>query len=228
MLPATDLQDNIFYRLILYGYSFMLCNVYFFLFCIPVSLLFLLFHNDVSNILTWVILFVASIPIGPALTASFSVMGKLVREKQVEVTKTFFQSWKLNFTQSALFFSTQCILITILIIDIVFLKQHPVSDYISPLLYLLLILNILVALYLYPLISHFSITNKSALKLSIWCSFTKLKTTILLLALLGLTFLILYYIPKLPLYFLTGPFCFAVMFIVNNLFQEIETMFLKS
>jgi uncharacterized membrane protein YesL len=224
MLPTTDLQDNIFYRIILYSYWFILCNVYFFLLCIPSSI-FLLFQWDYSNLFTWLIFFLVNIPIGPALTASFSVMGKLVKEKQVEITKTFFQSLKVNFVQSALFFSIQCILITILMTDIVFLNNYPIGRYIRPLLYLLLLMNVVVGLYVYPLLSRFFITNKSVLKLSIWCSFTKWKTTLLLLALLLFTGFILYYIPKVSLYFLISPFCFAVMLIMNNLFQDIETTF---
>ncbi|WP_199426059.1 DUF624 domain-containing protein [Thermaerobacillus caldiproteolyticus] len=224
MLPTADLQDNMFYRIILYTYWFILCNVYFFLLCIPASL-FLLFQWDYSNLFTWLILFLVTIPMGPALTASFSVMGKLVKEKQVEITKTFFKSLKVNFVQSALFFSIQCILITILIADIAFLKNYPIGHYIRPLLYSLLIMNVLVGLYVYPLLSRFFITNKSVLKLSVWCSFTKWKTTLLLLALLLFTGFILYYIPKVSVYFLIGPFCFAVMLIINDLFQEIETMF---
>jgi uncharacterized membrane protein YesL len=224
MLPTADLQDNIFYRIILYSYWLILCNVYFFLLCIPASI-FLLFRWDYSNLFTWLVLFLVIIPIGPALTASFSVMGKVVKEKQVEMTKTFFKSLKVNFVQSALFFSIQCILITILMADIVFLNNHSIGRYINPLLYLLLMMNVLVGLYVYPLLSRFFITNKSVLKLSVWCSFTKWKTTLLLLALLLFAGFILYYIPKVSLYFLIGPFCFAVMWIINDVFQEIETMF---
>jgi uncharacterized membrane protein YesL len=224
MLPTADLQDNIFYRMILYSYWFILCNLYFFLLCIPVSL-FLLFQWDYSNLFTWLILFLVTIPIGPALTASFNVMGTLVKEKQVELTKNFFKSLKVNFVQSALFFSIQWILMVIFIADIVFLNNYPIGRFIHPLLYLLLLINVFIGLYVYPLLSRFFMTNKSLLKLSIWCLFTKWKTTLSLLAMLLFTGLILYYIPKVSIFFLIGPFCFSVMWLMNNLFQEIEIKF---
>lgn len=220
----TDIQENIFYRLILYGYWFTLCNCYFFLFCIPLSLSLFLWGNQ-PNILTLMLLLAAFIPIGPALTASYSVMGKIVREKQVDITKTFFRSFKTNFIQSATICFIQIVFTAIVIIDILFLKQHSIANYMAPLLYVLLLINVVVGMYMYPLLSYFSVSNKSAIKLAVWCAITKWKTTICLLAVLLLLCLILYYVPKASLYFLIGPFCFIVMLVMNRLLQEIEKSF---
>ena len=45
-----------------------------------------------------IILMLSSIPIGPALTALLSLMGKLTREGDIDVTKDFFEAYKVNFT----------------------------------------------------------------------------------------------------------------------------------
>jgi uncharacterized membrane protein YesL len=224
MTPMADIQENIFYRLILYGYWLTVCNCYFFLFCIPLSLALFLWWNE-PNIVTLMLLLAAFIPIGPALTAAYSVMGKIVREKQVEITKAFFKSFKTNFIQSAVICFIQTVFTAIVIIDILFLKQYSIAHYIAPLLYVLLLINVAAGMYMYPLLSYFSISNKSAIKLAVWCAITKWKTTILLLAVLFLLCLIFYYVPKASFYFFIGPFCFIVMLVMNRLLQEIEKNF---
>lgn len=45
------------------------------------------------------IMIICCIPIGPATTALLSVMGKLIREKDIHITRDFFKAYKSNFVQ---------------------------------------------------------------------------------------------------------------------------------
>ncbi|PJW13871.1 hypothetical protein CV945_11805 [Geobacillus sp. Manikaran-105] len=148
-MSTMDMQNNLFYRLILHIYWLTVCNCYFFLFCIPFLLSLFWFWNH-PNTITLLLTLVSFIPIPPALTASYHVMGKIIREKQVELTKSFFYGVKTNFIQCSMLGLFQAILTIILAVDILFMKQHALGLYVIPFLYILLLLNVCVGIYLYP------------------------------------------------------------------------------
>ena len=56
------------------------------------------------------IIIICCIPIGPAATALLSVMGKLIREKDINITKDFFKAYKANFFQSLFFWTLEVVL----------------------------------------------------------------------------------------------------------------------
>jgi len=227
MLPTANFHDNILYRIILYSYWFLLTNVFTFIFCLPLLIL-LQFKMDYSNLFYWVLLFLAVLPIGPALSASFSMMGKVVRVQQLSFLKDVVTSLKQNFSQSLLVWSIQVIISAILVADLVMISNTKLGSYLYPLLFLLMIFNILMGLYLYPLISRFVMTTKSVLKLSFGLIFSKYKLTILLFSLITLTGMILYWFPFISLFFIFGPFCFIVMLILKGLLNNLENTITKS
>jgi uncharacterized membrane protein YesL len=221
MLPTSDLNDNLFFRIFNYGYWFLLTNVYLFLFFLPLLVL-LQFHLNYSNLFNWIILLIAMCPIGPALTAAFSAMGKLVREGHVSITKEFFTGLKSNFFQSIAIWFIQLLIFTILVANIYLMKNTTIGSYLLPFFYVLLILNLLICLYLYPAISRFYLSTKSALKLAVGFTFFKIRITLLMLFVLGLLGLIIFSIPSISLFFLIGPFCFIVMFLQRGLMEKLE------
>lgn len=220
----SDVQQNIFYRLIQYGYLFMVCNLYFSLLCVPV-LIYLVIFREYSNLFYWLVLVVFCIPIGPAFTASLSVMGKLVRSEHISITRDFFRSLKRNFVQSSIVFLLQAVTFSVLLIDIVYFQQHTLFSFFAPMLYVVIVINVITGFYLYPFISYFCISTISVIKLSIWCVFMKIKITLPLLILVVVMFALILYFPLIILQLLIGPLCFGIMYMQNYLFEEINNQF---
>ena len=118
-----EFGEGPFYKIGEYINWFLMGNLYFLLLNIPLfTVLFLLLTRG-SNPLPpgfVYIIFICCIPVGPAVTALLSVMGKLIREKDINITKDYFKAYKVNFSQSLFFWTLELILICILYVDVKF------------------------------------------------------------------------------------------------------------
>ena len=117
----------------------------------------------------WLVGIIASIPIGPALTAMHFVLLKIVREEESYITKTFFKSFKENFVQSMILQIIQFAAGGIIVIDFLLMRgQNQILKYVTVAVALVLYFA---ALYIYPLQSKFEnkipITIKNAFLVSI-------------------------------------------------------------
>src|ERR1035437_608174 len=91
------------YTITNYIFWFFLGNLYFLLLNIPLLFILIVLLSNGTNSLPegfTTIIVLCCIPIGPAATALLSVMGKLIREKDINITKDFFKAYKTNFFQS--------------------------------------------------------------------------------------------------------------------------------
>ena len=118
------------YKGLQYLYAFLMTNIYFIISNILIILTFFSIPTSFSSIPLY---YIALIPMGPSLIALFYTMGKLHREKIIQPTKDFFQSYKKNFFISIRYWLIQLTLITILSVDIVYLisKGHIIWTIIS-------------------------------------------------------------------------------------------------
>jgi uncharacterized membrane protein YesL len=218
---SKDLNENIFYRILNFTYWFLLTNIYFFLFTVPFWMVLQFFWNP-ANLFSWGLLLVSLLPVGPALTAVFSVMGKLHREKAISVTKDYFSAVKGNFRQALLPWTIQLMITSIVIGDILFLAGHEIGSYVTPLCYLILITNGIAALYLYPILSRLEVPLRGLLKLAYGYTLFNIKTTLFLISMVAVTGILVYIIPFISLFFAIGPFCYGVMWIMKNITVELE------
>ncbi|UXH43202.1 DUF624 domain-containing protein [Rossellomorea vietnamensis] len=218
---SKDLNENIFYRILNFTYWFLLTNIYFFLFTIPFWLVVQLFW-DPANLFSWGILLVSLLPLGPALTAVFSVMGKLHREKTISITKDYFTAVKENMRQALLPWTIHLLITSIVTADIIFLTDHEIGSYITPLCYLILITNAISSLYLYPILSRLEVPLRGLFKLAYGYTLFNIKTTLILISMVAVTGILIYIIPFISLFFIIGPFCYGVMWIMKSIIQELE------
>ena len=83
-----------------YIFWFFCLNIFFLIFNLPLVLFFLFI--GLEGIFTYLPLFLLSLlPLMPSLTVLFYCMGKLIREKDLDLF-TIFEGLKLNFKQSLL------------------------------------------------------------------------------------------------------------------------------
>lgn len=201
-----------------YIWWFMVGSFYFLLLNIPLTLTLLALNYDPSG--APLLLFLSSIPVGPAATALFSVMGKLVREKDLDITKDFFKSYKTNFVQSLGMWLIELCMLFIIYYDIKFFsKQFPALNFFFIIL-AFIVFN--AGLYAFPILSRFYMKTSNIIKLAFYYSMKKIKITFLNLCAIFLSAIIFIKVPNLLLLLATSIVFFLIMYYENNILKEIE------
>lgn len=218
MSSKKDFDKRSIYTITNYFYWFFMGNLYFLLLNIP--LLPLLIKINYYGIMEASILeiFLCSLPLGPAFTALLGVMGKLLREKDVNITKDYFRMYKMNFRQAIFLWMIQLTVLIILYVDISSVKNE--------LYFLFILLFLLVSVcgfYMFPIVSRFHIKSKEVIIMSIVYIFKKIKTTILIIMALLLNFMIFHLIPGISVLFVISLMCYAIMYFQNAFLKAIET-----
>lgn len=156
-LTNKNIINSQFYKLLRYGYFFLVTNLLFLLANLLFLFVFISFPPKLENS---VIYLVALLPMGPALTALFFSMGQLVRTGDLAPVKDFFRAYRANFWLSMKYWVLQLILSAIMIIDAIYFYQR---DWLI-LAIVFLILFLLVCLFSlvgFPLLATFEIQLKS-------------------------------------------------------------------
>lgn len=200
-------------------------SIYFALCNIPFLFILLSYTENVSTEY-WVLFILFALPIGPAYTALLSVMGKLVREKDVNLTRDYFKAYKTNFFQSLFLWTAQIMIFAVLIIDIRFFAVQGSGRFLIPFFYALIFLNVLVGMYIYPILSRFYLKNLDIIKLSLYYLIKKWKIT---LSCIGV-FIIAYFllntkVAGTALLFIAAVLCYGIMFFQNEMLKELQLKF---
>ncbi|MGV8983062.1 YesL family protein [Clostridium sp.] len=214
-----------------YIFWFLLGNLYFCLLNIPLLFLFLvILSNGGQQIPPWFvsIIILCCIPIGPAATALLSVMGKLIREKDISITKDFFKAYKTNFFQSLFFWTIEIILIGILFIDTKFFITKGYPQILTSFIFIIIALIFLISLYVYPIISRFYLSWKDILKTAAYYSIKKIHVTLLNLFSFIVVGFILFKVSSFILLFISSIICYLLMFYQQKILLEIEDKLKKN
>ncbi|BCZ44157.1 hypothetical protein psyc5s11_02240 [Clostridium gelidum] len=162
MKDKNDILNNKVYAITNYITNFFITNLWFLVMISPIIIYIYIFEGNISMS----ILLLLSILVGPALTALFSIMGKLVREGDIAPTKDFFHFYKMNFLQSLLVGIILNILISITYFDMNYFSSKG-NKYFSYIFLALLALIIMLSIYIYPIISRYNIKIVHLFKISI-------------------------------------------------------------
>ncbi|MCJ7841319.1 DUF624 domain-containing protein [Lederbergia sp. NSJ-179] len=176
MNKRQEFGQGIFSVVTNYIYWFILTNI-FFVFC---NIIFLFAFMTLEPVLSnMILIFLALIPTGPAITALCYVMDKLVREKEISPTKDFFYGYKINFKDTLKVWLPMLAAIFILIIDLQYFYQD--STKINQIMAVVFLVGlgflICILLYVFPITAKFKFRMRDVFKLSIYYSFKKLKIT---------------------------------------------------
>ncbi|WP_055665222.1 YesL family protein [Desnuesiella massiliensis] len=204
-----------------YILCFLLSNFYFLLMNIPLVYITIVLVANGKNPLPSgfsVIVLLCCIPIGPAVTALCSTMGKLVREKDIVVTKTFFKAYKQSFLQSVFLWALELIILVSAYVNL----NYFVSNIISIFIYVVIIYIIIIGLYAFPIVSRFYLKSKDVLKLSIYYTFKKINITILNAATIVLAGFISSKISVFASLFIMSITCYIIMYNLQKVLPEIE------
>ncbi len=200
---------------------FFVGNFYFNLCNIPLILYFLFF--GIRNIFSSLTLFLLCLlPAGASFTALLSVMGKLLRNKEVSITKDYFSSYKKNFVQSSLLWALQLALFLMFYVNIEFFKKLDLGYLLMPFFYVAMLLLFSISMYIYPLISRFNLKNIDALKISLVLCISKPGITLGNIIVLLFSLMLIEIKLSYAVLFVASIFCFILMFFQKNLLKDLE------
>lgn len=189
--------DSLFYKIAQYIYYFLLVNGYFLLSNLLIIALLLYIPISLSNLLIYV---VGLLPTGASITALFYAMGKLYREKTISPTRDYWTAYKKNFIESSKYWLILLIVITVLLVDILFVLNRGwmILTIISILLFLIVILS---GIYAFSIVARFEVSLKNLIIFSVILIYQNKLKSLSHLSLLLAFALILY-----------GFFTYAVLF----------------
>ncbi len=206
---------------------FFLSNLYFLLCILPFAFYIVLTFMTQDPIESFkdtsLILFLLSLLIGPSLTALYSTMGKLIREKDLDVTKDFFNYYRINFKQSFIIWSFQMIVDYLIYINIIFYSQYSFGDYIKYVIIVIGIIINIICMVSLPILSRFYFKFKDLIRCSFYFSVKKIHITILTILLSVFPLVIISYIPQAAL-FIFSAICYLIMMLFRQVVCEIEKM----
>jgi uncharacterized membrane protein YesL len=228
MAKKKEFGEGIVYTITNYIWWFVLANIYFGLVNIPFILVYL--GSTAGGKFEFSFLFVLSLlPAGPAITALLSVMGKLVRDKDVNVTKDFFKAYKTNFMESLFYWAAFIIVLGVLYIDILYFNSKPQIIFIKYIFIGIGIIAVSTSFYIFAVISRFYLRAIDVLKIALYYSIKKLHLTIFNWAyLFGLSVLLTRISGAVFILAGWSILAYLLMFNMKGVLSEIEEKFVKS
>jgi uncharacterized membrane protein YesL len=213
------------YSITNYIFWFFLGNLYFLLLNIPLLFVLLVLLSNGTKALPpgfTSIIVICCLPIAPAATALLSVMGKLIREKDIRLTQDFFKAYKANFFQSLFFGALEIIIVTVLFIDIRFFISNSYPQVLIVFLYTVIAFIFSMSLYIFPLISRFYLSAKDILKTAAYYTIRKFNITILNLSSFLVVGFIFFKVHTFVLVFISSIVCYLLMYYQQKILLEIE------
>ena len=204
-----------------YVFWFFCLNIFFLIFNLPLVLFFLFI--GLEGIFTYLPLFLlALLPLMPSLTVLFYCMGKLIREKDLDLFHDICKGLKLNFKQSLLIWSGELILILILVSNIRFFTLYKFNLFFTCIFIALSILLVVITPYIFVLISRFSIRSYDLIKNSLILAITKPILSITNILIILACFVLFEITPGTAVLFVSSIFSFLIVFCNKALLESME------
>lgn len=178
--------------------------------------------------LLWLVLCIPVITIGPASTAIYYTMVKVIRRERSYLLKEFFRSFKLNFRQGAVLTLIYAVLAVLLYVDVTYILElsKEGSKYSSMMVGMFIVLavfTIFTVVYIFPLLSRFTVTIKNLIKWAFFISIRHIGWTLLLAVMfVGTAFLLyfsFFFMPPLII-FLPGLYTLLASFPMEHVFKR--------
>lgn len=206
-----------------YIFYFFSLNLFFLILNIPI-VWFIMFVG-ISKASTYLPLFLLClIPTGTSLTAMLYCMGKLLRDKSLNVFQDFIKGIKLNLKQSLFFWLSELIIVFILYFNIKFFST---VNYNLILIGIFIFISILIATttpYIYILMSRFSMKNIDLLKTSLILTFTRPLITVSNILICLVSLLLFEMVPGTMCLFIFSIFTFLLSYINRALISQLELL----
>lgn len=204
-----------------YVFWFFCLNTFFLIFNLPLILFFIFI--GLEGIFTYLPLFLLTLlPLMPSLTVLFYCMGKLIREKDLDLFHDICKGLKLNFKQSLLIWSGELILILILVSNIRFFTLYKFNLFLTCIFIALSILLLIITPYIFVLISRFSIKSYDLIKNSLILAVTRPILSITNILIILACFVLFEITPGTTVLFVSSIFSFLILFCNKPVLEYME------
>jgi uncharacterized membrane protein YesL len=172
----------------------------------------------VTNFL-WIIFSIPIFTIGASTTASYYVMGKLLRGESSGVIKDFWKSFKMNFKQSTIVW-----LILLLAYMLVYFNIRNIGmlgsmrKIILPCQYVILVELLIITIYAFPLISRYYSSVKGIFKTALILGNMHVPTTVICIILFVGTGYLFYTMTGLFILLFAGFFIYTSSYFLRQVF----------
>lgn len=205
-----------------YVFWFFGLNIFFLIFNLPLILFFMFI--GLEGIITYLPLFLLTlVPLMPSLTVMFYCMGKLIRDKDLDLFHDIFNGLKLNLKQSLLIWCGELILIFILISNIRFFTLYKFNLILTCIFIGLCLLLVAITPYIFVLISRFSIKSYPLIKNSLILAITRPFLSIVNIIILLICFILFEIIPGTTILFIGSIFAFLITFCHKPILELLES-----
>jgi len=175
-----------------YFINFILGNIYFILLNLPAIFILIIILANGTNPRPAglnVIIFLCFLPIGSVMTAFFSVAGKLVRNKDINITKDLLKACRVNFLQATLLWAIEILLIMVLLVIERFLASQGFPNVLVMIYYWFIGFVIIIGFYMLIILSRFKMKSIDIIKLSLYYFITKIRNTLLMIGIISIVVL---------------------------------------
>lgn len=136
--------------------------------------------------------------IGPSSTAFYYTVMKVIRRERSYLFKEFFRSFKLNFKQGVFLGVMYEVLVFVGIVDFMYLLElsqngSKVGGFMLGAFIVLVVFTIFSAIYIFPVLSRFTVTTKNLIKWAFFMSFRHIGWTLLLAVMFIGTAVLMYF-----------------------------------
>ena len=171
--------------------------------------------------LMWILLMIPIITIGPATSAMYYCMVKVIRRERGYLTREFISAFKMNFKVGTLTSIILAFMYFVLIFDLTWARQmEGIPGFILVSVFnSMLFLITCIALYAFPILSRFRIKTKQLLKTSLFMAMKHLPSTILI-AIIVAFFAIATYLINILFIVTPGLCCLLVSFLFERIFKK--------
>lgn len=172
--------------------------------------------------LIWIVLCIPLVTIGPASAALYYTVVKVIRRERGYLIKEFFKSFKTNFKTGTITSLIILVLTVILYFDRNFASSYVGGNMGFVLLSIfnaMMVIILISSLYLFPVLSRFSIGVKQLFKTSIFMAIKHFPTTVLTALIFAIVLLGVYFI---PIIILVAPALYALLssFLLERIFKK--------
>jgi uncharacterized membrane protein YesL len=147
--------------------------------------------------LLWLVLCLPILTVFPATTAMYGVVREWKKQNDIRIFFAFFRLFKENFKQSFLIGILWLVFTGLLLGDLIIINQlnSSVKYILFSFLFLMGILYLFVSIYIFPVLVHYQVTWKNAIKNAMLLSISRLHHTILSILIIAAVMVLCFYLP---------------------------------
>ncbi len=173
----------------------------------------------------WVIFCIPIVTIGPATTALYYTVVKVIRKERGYLFREFVKSFRLNFKKGAIVGVLLTIVIVVLMFDISYAIESLAVDSNKGSLMVgvfiaITFLAISIAMYIFPVLSRFEMTIKQLIKAAVYMSMRHILFTILMDVVFIMSVIIVVYLMPIMIFIVPALSVLINSFMMERVFKK--------